>query len=121
MATTITATNLSDAGVDPSAGRTNGDAAGHVFANDGKVLLEVVSQTGAVTVTIDTPQSAGGASDLPIAQRVITLGSAGLRRLVGPFPPFLYNQRTGADLGRVLVTYDTPANASVKLYNIPSA
>lgn len=85
----IVAAGVNPAGVAPTA--TDGDG----FQNNGNVFLYISNgNAGAVVVTIDayptgntTPKPDG----LTVADRTISI-PAGERRMIGPFPPSIYNR-----------------------------
>jgi len=64
-------------------------ADGNKFSNDGRMFLHVKNGAGApITVTIQTPGQVDG---LAIADQVVTVTN-GEERMIGPFPPNIYNQ-----------------------------
>lgn len=69
------------------------DAAnGNAFVNDGKTVLYVKNGgVGSTNVTISTPGTVDG---LAIADLVVAVGN-GVNKLIGPFPPGIYNQSDG--------------------------
>ena len=99
---------------DSATGHIIGHTDGHMFTNTGKQLVELVA-TAAGTVTFPTPATSGG---LAVADPSQTFAGAG-RRLCGPFPPELFNQRSGADRGKMYIDFVTPASTSVKVYQLP--
>jgi hypothetical protein len=68
-------------------------ADGHKFANDGKVILLVRNSDGAAArvLTIQTPGTVDGQA---IADRTVSV-AFGTSRVIGPFPPSIYNQADG--------------------------
>lgn len=67
-------------------------ANGNQFANDGMCFLYVKNAGGSpINVTVDTPGSVDG---LAISNLVVAVPNAG-ERMIGPFPPGIYNQSDG--------------------------
>ena len=67
-------------------------ADGNKFSNDGRIILQVGNGGGSpITVTIQTP---GTVDDLAVSDRTVTVGD-GDTKLIGPFPPGIYNQSDG--------------------------
>lgn len=65
---------------------------GNKFANDGRMFLHVKNGAGApITVTIQTPGTVDG---LAVAEQIVTVTNAE-ERMIGPFPPNIYNQSDG--------------------------
>lgn len=61
---------------------------GNKFQNDGRMFLLVKNGAGApITVTIQTPTTVDG---LAVADQTIVVTN-GEQRMIGPFPPNLYN------------------------------
>lgn len=61
---------------------------GNQFQNDGRMFLLVKNGGGApITVTITTPTTVDG---LAVADQTVTVTN-GEQRMIGPFPPNLYN------------------------------
>ena len=92
--TEIPVTEIIRDGVAPAAA-TDSDAANGMFvaANDGRILVEIVSEDAA-------PQTVGFAitetiDDQPAHDKTVTV-PAGARRVAGPFPEWLYNQLDGS-------------------------
>ena len=78
-------------GLTPVFSAANAD--GHSIANDGKVVLEVKNTSGApINVTIQTPGSVDG---LAIADLVVAIPLTSGDKIIGPFPPGIYNQADG--------------------------
>ena len=67
----------------------NGNALSY---NDGRIILEVNNTSGgSLNVTVGTP---GVVDGLAVADLVVAV-AAGATRLIGPFPPAIYNQSDG--------------------------
>lgn len=74
---------------------------GDSFVNTGTELVVIKNASvGAITVTFATPATLDG---LAVADRTASIG-AGETRLLGPFPPGIYND-TGIAGGSVNMTY----------------
>jgi hypothetical protein len=96
-------------------GHVAGHADGHMFTNHGEEVVEVIA-TGAVTVVFPTPS---GQSGLDVEDPEHVFAGAG-RILAGPFPDDLYNNKSGADAGKMYINFTgTATNASVKVYRLP--
>mgnify|MGYP005823896815 CR=1 FL=1 len=68
-------------------------ADGHSVANDGHVFIEVKNASGsAVTVTVQTPGMVDG---LAIAELQVSVPATNGDKMIGPFPPGIYNQADG--------------------------
>ncbi len=109
-------TGLNPAGVAPTI--TDGDG----FVNNGNVFIQVVNgNAGAVIVTIDaypTGNQTPKPDDLTVTDRTVSI-PAGETRLIGPFPPSIYNRP--AD-GKVKVTCDVVALTTIAaIYMLPNA
>mgnify|MGYP005817447081 CR=1 FL=1 len=69
------------------------DSLGLSVANDGRVMLEVKNGSiSPINVTIQTPGSVDG---LAIAELVVQVAASG-DKMIGPFPPGIYNQPDGS-------------------------
>jgi hypothetical protein len=78
-------------GLNPAYTAGNGSG-GHSISNDGRVFFHVKNGGGApITATAQTPVTV---DDLAVADRVVTVPAGG-ERMIGPFPPGLYNQSDG--------------------------
>ena len=71
------------------------DGANHnYFANDGQTFLYVKNASGSpITVTINTPGLVDG---LAIADLTVSVPATTGERMIGPFPPGIYNQSDGS-------------------------
>ncbi len=91
---TLTLKNIINTGLNP-AGATPTVTDGDGFANNGNVFLEIFNgNAGAVVATIDayptgntTPKPDG----LTVTDRTVSI-PAGETRMIGPFPPSIYNR-----------------------------
>ena len=65
---------------------------GEMIPNAGRMFLHVKNGSAvSVTVTVDTPGLVDG---LAVAQLTVAI-PAGQERMIGPFPPGVYNQSSG--------------------------
>ncbi len=86
---------------------------GNMFTNTGKEFIHVKNAgAGAVVVTFPTPATTRG---LAIEDKAITVG-AGAEAMIGRFDPGLYNQSSGADKGKMYVTYDQVLTVTVGVF-----
>lgn len=68
------------------------NADGHKFSNDGRIVLHVVNGGASpITVTIQTPNTV---DDLAVSDRTVTISDEA-EKIIGPFPPGIYNQSDG--------------------------
>jgi len=89
--TEITVQQSSLAGITPTFNAAIAD--GHMFKNDGNVIIEVKNAAGAdVTVTIQTPAKVQG---IDLAEITVTVPATTGHKLIGPFDPSLFNQSNG--------------------------
>lgn len=79
-------------GLTPSYSAANVD--GHSIQNGGSEFLHVKTGGTACNVTIVTPGTVDGQA---VADRVIAIGTTS-ERMIGPFPPDVYNQPGAADV-----------------------
>jgi len=92
------------------------NADGHMFLNNGRVILHVKNaDTAAKTVTIvSVPEPIfGRLGDVAVSV------PAGSEMLIGPFQPDGFNQRSGADKGKVYVNYSAVTNVTVGAIQMP--
>lgn len=109
---TLTVQTISRAGVVPApvAVAAGGDA----FANDGNVLIEVWNDhvSAARTVTIATQVTVDGKA---VADDAVSITAANDRKLIGPFPPSIYNDVNG----QVQLAYsDSGADMRVAVFRL---
>lgn len=108
--TTITPTPLTPLGTAATYEPANVD--GNMFANRGIELLHIDNASGSpIIVTIPTPQTVNPES-LAVADVTINI-PAGTDAFAGPFAVRTYNQKTGADKGKIYVDYDLTASVTV--------
>lgn len=90
--TAITPQQIARTGL-ASALATPDQANGNTFANDGQCFLYVKNAAGSpITVTIATPGTVDG---LAIADLTVSVPATTGERMIGPFPPGIYNQSDG--------------------------
>lgn len=83
---------------------------GEQFANNGRMFLHVKNGAGSdITVTVTTPNTVDG---LAIADQDIVV-TAGEERMIGPFPPGIYNSD-----GNVLVDYSSGTSVTAALLRL---
>ncbi len=76
---------------------------GNMFTNTGKEFVHVKNAgVGAVAVTFPTPGTTKG---LAIKDKVVSV-AAGAEAMIGRFDPSIYNQQSGADKGKLYMTFD---------------
>jgi hypothetical protein len=86
-------------------------ADGAKFSNDGRMFLHVKNGSGApINVTIQTPGTVDG---LAIAEQVVAVTNAE-ERMIGPFPPSIYNQSDGM----VYADYSAVTDVTVALLRL---
>jgi hypothetical protein len=83
---TITVQEITRAGIVPSFAA--GDANGHQFVNDGNTYLEVKNSDAQTTLTITVPATEFG---LSFTAPAITIPATTGNKIIGPFPPSLFN------------------------------
>jgi len=89
---------------------------GHMFANDGRVFLEIRNDDAAAkTITIPTGEVLQG--DLAVGDRTMVI-PAGQVGYIGPFPQKPYNQVSGADAGNVYIDYSAVTAVTIKAFRV---
>jgi hypothetical protein len=90
-------------------------AGGDSFDNNGLCLLEVVNGGGApITVTIDDPGSASPVGAMQFNPDVSVSVTNGQTRIIGPFPPFRFNDANG----RVAISYSAVTSVTVRVIRL---
>lgn len=79
-------------GVTPTYNAGTAAADGNSFPNDGKTIIEVRNTGGETTLTIQTPVTVRG---LAVAERTVVIPATTGVKVIGPFPPDIYNQTDG--------------------------
>lgn len=88
--TALTVQEISRNAITPSYGSANVD--GHSYPNSGKEFFHVKTGGTGATVTVQTPGTVDGNA---IADKSYVLGT-NTERMIGPFPPSVYNQADGS-------------------------
>lgn len=89
--TALTVQQVVRTGLSPSYTAGNGSG-GHSIANDGRVLLHIKNGGGSsINATLQTPVTVDEQAALAVADLVVAVPNGG-ERMIGPFPPALYNQ-----------------------------
>lgn len=90
---------------------------GDSFTNSGQEVFVVKNGGGApITVTVVTPATVDGLAVTDLTASV----AAGATRMIGPFPPGIYND-TGAAGGIVSVTYSGVTTVTVAVVKVAPA
>ena len=89
-------------------------ADGNMFTNSGRLRLVVKNSHGSAsrTLTFPTPATTGG---LDVENPSVVI-AAGDTVLIGPFPPLLFNQRSGDDIGKAYIDYSDEADLTLAVY-----
>lgn len=89
------------------------DAAnGNEFVNDGKSVLYVKNAgVGSINVTASTPGTVDG---LAVADLVVAVAN-GVNKMIGPFPPGIYNQSDG----KVYVDWSGGSSVTAAVIRLP--
>lgn len=87
--TALTVQQVTRSGLTPSYGAANVD--GHSVGNAGTEVLHVKTGGTGCTVTILIPGKVDGQT---VPGKAIVIGTSS-ERLIGPFPPSIYNQASG--------------------------
>jgi hypothetical protein len=100
--TEISATEVTDAGVDPAG--VTGTVDGHMLRLTGREFIEVRNASGTPqNVTIATPQAPEG---LAVADRVVSIPATNGRKIIGLTNRALYGQDSkSADAGKAYINY----------------
>lgn len=86
-------------------------AGGDEFDNDGKTFLHVKNGLVDVTCTFDITKTVDGQA---VTDITVTC-TASEERMIGPFPPSIYNDSDG----HVNVSYDDESNVTVAAIRLP--
>ena len=91
---------------------------GNRFINTGREFI-MVTNDGAVNpvvVTIPTPQQI---NNLDIEDPTVSVAKDGVIKIIGPFPPEIYNNSPGAtDENQVYVEYDQTTDVLVSVFRV---
>ena len=89
-AAATTVQQLARAGVAPAYAAAAADE--NQFSNDGRTFIHILNVGAEMTATFQTPGLMDG---LAIGERIVTIPLTTGNKMVGPFPPDMYNQSTG--------------------------
>ncbi len=91
---------------------------GNRFRNTGREFI-MITNNGAVNpcvVTIPTPQTTHG---LTIQDPTVSVPKDGIIKIIGPFPPEVYNNSPGAtDENEVYIEYDQVTTVLVSVFRV---
>lgn len=91
---------------------------GNRFKNTGREFI-MITNDGAVNpvvVTIPTPQTVRG---LAIADPTVSVAKDGEIKIIGPFPPDVYNNPSGGtDPNEVYVEYDQTTSVLISVFRV---
>lgn len=107
---TLTVQEISRSAITPSYGAAAGG--GDQFPNDGRTYLHIKNGGGSsITLTIATQMTVDGKA---VADDAIAVTNA-QERVVGPFPPAIYNDANGM----VQLTYSGVTSVTVGAFRLP--
>jgi hypothetical protein len=110
MATALTVQDIARTGLTPSF--TSAGSAGNAVPNDGHTFVEIKNTSGsAATVTLDIPGTVDGQA---VTDRTVTVGATTGDKMIGPFPPSIYNQ----DDGTVLLSFSHVTSLSIAAFRL---
>ena len=110
-----TVQSISRDGVTPTFGAANAD--GYALPGDGRTWIECKNINGATrTVTADIPGTVDG---LAVTDKAVVVAATTGDKIIGPFPPSIYNQVTGVWAGYVLLTFDAVADLTIAFLRMP--
>lgn len=110
---TLTPQDASVAGIVDTLGAAAGG--GDQFSNNGLCLLHVKNASGgSINVTIDDPNSVNPGSATSFNPDVVVAVGAGVEKLIGPFPPFRFNDANGM----VQVAYSAVTSVTVSVVRL---
>lgn len=93
----------------PTGTAANVSGGGNSFANDGKVMLQVINSTAsATTLTLDIPGSVAGAA---VTDPVVSLANTIHTEWLGPFDPTIY--------GTTVTVTGSAATVLLNAYHMP--
>src|ERR1051325_1560167 len=107
--TALTVQQVNRTGLTPSYAAAN--ALGHSLNNSGREAIHIKAGGTAVVVTIQTPGTVDGQA---IADRTINVGTNS-EKMIGPFPPDVYNQPGSAD---VYIDFDQVTSITIAALRI---
>ncbi len=115
--TALTVQTPAIAGVIPAKVTVTTDE-GNRFINTGREFIEVTNDgtVNPVVVTIPTPQTIHG---LTIQDPTVTIIKDGVVKIIGPFPPEIYNNSAGdTDPGNVYIEYDQGTLVKISVFRV---
>ena len=87
---------------------------GNSFTNDGNQII-ILENAGAATDVVATVVTQSTVDGLAVSDKTIAL-AANDRQVAGPWPPEIYNAKSGTDVGKVVVTWaGTLTNATIRV------
>jgi hypothetical protein len=114
MAITVLAIQtMSRDGLEPTFSAANAD--GHTFANNGRTFIQAFNDAAVdIEHTFATPGQVDG---LDIEDLVVDI-PAGEDRIIGPFPPSIYNTEPGVT-DVVTLTFESVTTLTIAAINMP--
>ena len=113
--TEIVATGLSKSGIATTLVAAHTDD--NMFINTGRTFVIINNADVAEKdVTFVTPLEVDGQG---VADKIVAIPATS-DRLIGPFPPALYNQTAAPDIGKVHVNFEDFADATIAVFEPPS-
>jgi hypothetical protein len=109
--TDIAAQQISRLGITPAFATPN--VAGNMFLNDGKTVLEV--KNGSASSINVTPNVAATVDGQAVTNPVIAVTATTGDKIIGPFPPGIYNQTDG----KVYVDFSAITTVTIAVYQLP--
>ncbi len=91
---------------------------GNRFVNTGREFVMITNDGGVnpVVVTIQTPQTIAG---LAIADPTVSVPKDGVIKIIGPFPPEVYNNpASGTDPNEVYIEYDQVTSVLISVFRV---
>ena len=84
----------------------------NTFANDGHTIIEVKNTSGSpINVTIETPGTVDGNA---VADLVVAVPATSGDKIIGPFPPSIYNQTGGV----IYLDWSATTNVTVAVIRV---
>lgn len=111
--TAIVEQTVVDEGITPTYEAAN--VLGNMIPGDGGIILHVKNTGAQITVTI---QTGGTLMGEPVTDKAVVVPATTGDKLIGPFPPALYNQPSGADAGKVYVDYSAVTGVTVAAFRV---
>lgn len=112
--TDLTPQDVVDEGLTPV--YTAANVLGHMIPGDGGVIIQVKNTSGSpINVTV---QTGGTLLGEPVTDKVIAVPATTGDKLIGPFPPALYNQPSGADAGKVYIDFSAVTSVTCAAFRV---